>query len=213
VKRLILWLCEAFIGKIELSDLGSFFRMLAEKVYNCRRLNDGLVPPEIFEPCLSMSGMTVSAQIVNEVVDATGTHVGYALRQREKDEVGSKWVGLYHSTCTVGRMVDTPTSMLSRNMAQAYGHPKLDESLEFLGVTINDEPERWSSCLTVMYRRKIKEKELSLFIGKWVVFTDEQIFSHDERIINHNWYLLEWVIDEKRSKFADVRGGWKPKKI
>lgn len=196
------------ISGMDLRDMAEIFYVLAEKVYQYRQDNNGLVPSEIFEACLGIGGMTVSVQIINEVVGLLGEHVGYALRKREVNEIGEAWAGLYHSTCTVGNMIDTPETMLDRNIKQTYGISRPSESLEFLGVTIHDEPERKSACLTVVHLRKITHKDTESFIGEWQVFSDNQIINHDKRIIDHNWYLLEWAMDQKRPQFADVRKGW-----
>lgn len=105
-------------------------------------------------------------------------------------------------------MPDTPTTMLGRDTRETFGHVRPDEKLEFLGVTIHAEPERWSSCLTVMHRRVVTQEEIAQFTGTWKIFSDDDIRYHHKDIIDHNWCLLEWVLDPDRPRFADVRDGW-----
>lgn len=197
------------IAETPLNELGEVFRVLVERLYAHRKANNGFTPREIFEQCVGMSGMSVSVQIVNEVVAPSGEHIGYALKQRDATEIGDEWAGLYHSTCTTARMPDTPTMMLGRDTKETFGVTRQGEELEFLGVTIHDEPERWSSCLTVMHRRRVTADQVAQFTGTWKIFSDDDIRYHHKEIIDHNWYLLEWVLDENRPLFADVRGGWK----
>lgn len=199
-----------WLAETPLNELGEVFKVLVERVYQHRKANNGFTPKEIFEQCVGMSGMSSSAQIVNEVVDATGRHVGYALKQRDSSELGDAWAGLYHSTCTTARITDTPATTLGRDTKETFGVTKPEEKLEFLGVTIHDEPERWSSCMTVMHRRKVTEEQVAQFTGVWRIFSDDNIRNHHKDIIDHNWYLLEWVLDPNRPMFADVRDGWKP---
>ena len=201
-----------FVRTTPLNQLGEVFKVLAERLYVERRANNGFIPREIFERCVGMSGMSVSVQIVNELIDDKAQHLGYALKQRDSSELGDAWAGLYHSTCTTARMTDTPTSMLERNAKEAFGAPWIN-GLEFLGVTIHDEPERCSACLTVMYHRTVTLQEFAQFTGTWKTFSSyEDIRHHNKEIVDHNWYLLEWVCDRNRPIFADVRGGWWPRK-
>lgn len=189
----------------ELRELGEVFKLLVEKVYRYRLANEGYVPVEIFEACVGMGGVSVSVQIVNEVIE-NGVHIGFALRKRGGEEVGEKWQGLYHSTCATASLLTTPESAFKRNTIDAFGYlPTLDK-LEKLGVTIHNEPERWSACVTIMYRRKVTREQVASFKGGWKIFTD----IHDPLIIDHNQYLLEWVSDPDRKWFADVRNGWQP---
>ncbi|OGZ08558.1 MAG: hypothetical protein A3D65_04870 [Candidatus Lloydbacteria bacterium RIFCSPHIGHO2_02_FULL_50_13] len=201
-------LINILLAEMPLNELNEMFLALAKRLYAYRKANNGFVPKEIFEACVGMSGMSVSVQIVNEVVDAKGMHIGYAMKQRDSSELGDAWACLYHSTCTTARLQDTPATMLGRDTKETFGVTKPEERLEYLGVTIHDEPERWSSCLTVMHRRMVATEEVSQFTGTWKIFSDNDIRYHNKEIIDHNWYLLEWVLDPDRPLFADVRGGW-----
>lgn len=199
------------VAKIPLNELGELFRSLVQRVYEHRKQNKGYVPLEIFEACLGMGGMSVSVQIVNEVVDRDGNRIGFALKKRESSEAGAAWANLYHSTCCTARMLDVPEDALNRDTKETFGSVPT-ENLEFLGVTIHDEPERWSSCYTVMHRRRVGLDDVKNFVGEWKIFTETDIRSRNPEIVDHNWYLLDWVMDENREPFANVRGGYKRQK-
>ncbi|MBI4032691.1 hypothetical protein HY374_03230 [Candidatus Berkelbacteria bacterium] len=196
-----------WIKDVPLAALGALFRLLVERVYAHRQANKGYVPREIFEPCLGLAGVTVSVQIVNELVDVRGRRIGFALKQREPDEAG--WAGLYHSTCGTARLPDDHKAALMRNTEETFGKVPADDKVEFLGVTIHDEPERWSACYTIMHRRKVRLDDLKRFVGTWLVFRDDEIRARNPEIVDHNCFLLDWVMDENREPFADVRGGYK----
>ncbi len=196
-----------FIGGAPLKELREVFLRLVERVYAHRKANKGYVPVEIFEPCLGMGGVTVSVQIVNEVIGADGKRIGFALKKREANESGDAWKDLYHSTCCTMRMTDAPEDALGRDTKETFGAIP-SEKPEFLGVTIHDEPERWSACVTIMHRRKVRAEDMRQFVGEWKIFTEADVRAHDPQIIDHNWYLLEWVLDERRPPFSDVRRGY-----
>lgn len=189
-----------YLKTAPLKDLEEVFSILADRVYKHRIENYGFVPLEIFEYCLGIAGVSISVQIVNQVVDDQGEPIGFALKKRQSDEVG--WENLYHNTCTTGRIGDTPASALGRDQKETFGKIPDNDQLKCLGCTINVEIERRSSCLTVMYVRKIKLDDISSFIGDWKFFSNQQIMDHDERIVNYNWYQLEWVLDPNRSFFS-----------
>lgn len=190
--------------------LKPLLQALAGTLYVHRQMNRGFTPESIYEECIGVAGVAVSVQIVNEVIDSEGKRIGFALRKRDDTESGSEWAGLYHSTCTGARLTDTPKTALARDTAQAYDTPRSNETLEFLGLAIYDQPERWNSCFVAMHRRKVTREEVASFNGVWAIFTDEDILARDSRAIRHACYLLEWVMDENRPVFADVRDGWKP---
>ena len=189
---------------VPLSALGEIFQILAERIYNHRKRNNGHVPGDIFESCLSMAGMSVSIQVVNVVVDDNRETMGFALKQRSESEIGEKWTNLYHSTCSTGLLIDTPISVLDRISEETFGFINTNDNVEFLGVTIHDEPERHCACLTVVHRRKIKTTDVGSFLGTWKIFTN----IHDKNIIDHNQYILEWVSDPNRPLFANLKGGY-----
>jgi hypothetical protein len=199
-----------FLRNTPLSRLGEVFKILAEKVYQHRLTFKGFVPREIFEACFGMAGIGISVQIVNEVVDKKGKHLGFALKKRDDpNEMGEKWVNLYHSTCATLYMTAQKNKLLERNTLEAFDKLLENDRLEFLGSTVHHEPERWSDCVTFMFRRKITLKQFGEFKGTWKIFKN----IHDPKIIDHNQYLLEWVTDSEREKvLADIRGGWKKKK-
>jgi hypothetical protein len=203
---LVRWLEETPLAK-----LAFVFKILVQRVYSHRLANKGFVPPEIFESCIGMSGVAASVQIVNEVVDAGGDHLGYALKLREEGEVGDAYKGTYHNTCCSVRLFDTPATALGRDTKEAFGRELPDEELEFLGVTIHDEPARFGADMTVMHRRKVTLEQMQGFVGTWRMFTNAEVLARDPLIVASNCDQLSWVMDPKRPPFADVRGGWKPR--
>ncbi len=171
----------------------------------------GGVPKEVFELLVGMAGFCASVQIVHEVWKGN-EFLGFALKLRDPaTEVGDAWAGLYHSPCTVIRRFDTPASALERDFRDA-GDDLLPmrPGIQFLGVTIHDEPERRCACATIMHRRKVSVVDVEGFEGEWTIFTPDEVRRGDPRIVDHNCYLLQWVLDPHRPSFADVRGGWKP---
>lgn len=191
-----------------LEELGPVLAAFAERLYRHRLANKGFVPREIFQPLIAMDGETSSVQIVNEVVGATGEHIGFALKLREADEVG--YQGLYHNTCCSLRMFDSPATALGRDTMEAFGCIPPDDQVEFLGVTIHHEEQRHGADVTMMHLRKITEEQLATFVGTWKVFTDAEIRAHPKNVVASNWWQLEWVMDPNRPKFADIRLGWPP---
>lgn len=181
-----------------LEELEPLFAVLANRINTYRAVHKGSVPSAVFESLLGMAGVSVSVQIVNEVVDESDKRIGWALRKRTTDEVG--WIGLYNNTCTVLRMTDTPTTALARDTQETFGTAR-DEDLEFLGNTLNYERERLEMCLTVMYRRRVSAQEVAGFIGEWKIFSDEQVLAHDTAMVDYNWYQLQYAMDEHREKF------------
>lgn len=180
-------------------DLVPAIKALAERVYGHRREHSGYVPLSVFEYLLGMGGISASVQIVDEVIDEGGNRLGFALKLREGNEVG--WGGLYHSTCTTVRMTDHPDEALARDTRETFGEDR-EEQLEFLGNVINHETERRSSCITLLYRRRVKLEDLKGFVGSWTVFSEEEIRARDPRIVNYNWDQLAYVMDEHRAPFA-----------
>lgn len=90
-------LLNKLVAETPLNELGEVFRILVERLYAHRKINNGFTPKEIFEQCVGMSGMSVSVQIINEVIDGTGghmRHIGYALKRRDDAELGDAWAGL-----------------------------------------------------------------------------------------------------------------------
>ncbi len=199
-----------FIKTATWEELLPVIQALAERIYEHRKSNKGYAPPSVFEWLLGMGGVTVSVQIVNEVIDRGGRRIGFALKQREATEAGADWANLYHSTCCTMLLFDTPEMALGRDTKDAFGCVPTKDEVEFLGVTIHDEPERRSACVTIMHRRKITERDLAVLQGTWRVFSEDAVRDHHKKIVDHNWYLLEWVMDENRPRFADVRRGWHP---
>lgn len=207
VLKLVKWLVLWRARNAPLNEMGELFLILAQRVYEHRKKNKGYVPIEIFESCLGMAGVSVSVQIVNEVVDEAGKRIGFALKKREANEAGEDYRGLYHNTCCTFRTFDTPEDALNRDAEETFGNVS-EENLELLGITIHDEPERRSACVTVMHRRKVRPEDVNRFVGEWKIFSDEAIRNRNPNIVDSNWYQLDWVMAEGRKLFANVRGGY-----
>lgn len=193
-----------------LKELAPLLRLLAARLYEHRLAHNGYVPPELFEPSLGIGGVTVSSQIVNEVVDADGKRIGFALKRREKGEIG--WEGLHHNTCCTFRLTDTPDSALLRNVRETFQEIPAEEELEVLGVTVHHEPERQATCVTLMYRRQVAHQDVvRRFAGTWKLFSEEDIRNRNPELVDHNCWQLEWVMDKSRETFAAIQGGYPTK--
>ncbi len=194
-----------------LVELVPLIQALAEKV-NAERLANketsrGGVAKEVFELLLGMAGVTAYVPIVHELWE-DNNFVGFALQQRDPENSGDTWRGLYHSVCTTARRFDSPHSALQRDLNDAYdSNVVLTLSpLKYLGTTIHDEPERRSACYTMMHVRRINRADFKGGLrGTWAIFTEKEILANDERVIDHNLQLLKWVLNPNREMFADVR--------
>lgn len=198
------------INALPLNELAEVVDVLANKVYGYR-LNEGAaigggVPREVFESLLAMSGISVSVQTVNTVCgDVSGAipRVGFALKRRT-NEVG--WESKYHNTCTVMRMNDSPQSALTRNAEEAFGFVPPNDAPSFLGVTIHAEPERRSSCVTIMHERYVSEDGVKHFAGDWKVYSTSEVeLTAPDEVVDHNWPQLRWILDSRRPFFVDLR--------
>ncbi len=189
-----------YVKNVDLVELAPAIEVLAERVYEWRKDHNGFVPLAIFESLLSLGGVAVSVQIVNEVVDDGGKHIGFALKKRDATEAG--WANLYNNTCCTARMTDHARDGLARDTKETFGATRDDESLELLGVVINHEKERHSTCYTLMHRRYVTLGEVKKFVGEWDIFTREEIMAHDPQIVNYNWDQLAYAMDPNRAKVA-----------
>ena len=208
-----------YFRKTPLSGLGKSTSALANVVYAHRLANKGLVPFETFESVMGIGGITVSAQIVHEVLDPEGNPMGFALRLREEDEVGDAYRGKYHNTCCSLRWSDTMTSALERDDADAFdgahGAP-----LTYLGVTYHHEAPRRSMDLTFMYRRRISFSDIKEMHGNWKFFSFERLMSMVGKsavelpIVESNHHQLLWAMTEDafRPTMAVLRGSF-PKEL
>lgn len=183
---------------------------IAQLVYEVRlankNTNAGGVPKEVFEYLLGMGGVSVSVQVVHEVWNGS-IFIGFALKKRDAAESGEAWAGQYHSPCTVLRMFDTPASALSRDIDPSLRSLGIvpPRGIDFLGVTLHDEPERRSACATIMHSVRVTREGMEKLSGTWQLFTSEQVWKGDRQIIDHNILLLQWVLNVNRACFADLR--------
>ncbi|MCK5026819.1 MAG: hypothetical protein KAS07_00215 [Candidatus Pacebacteria bacterium] len=178
-------------------------KILSEKVYKERSANKGFVPPKVFEPLLGMGGVTFSVQTVHEVVDKNKNRLGFALRLRDKNEVGDAFIGLYHSTCSTFRLFDTPETALNRNDTEATGNR--EDLPKFIGVTIHHEESRKCADVTAMHIRQITLKQINEMNGTWKCFTEDEIQKRDPRIVRSSLQQLLWVMSSNKKSFQDIR--------
>jgi len=182
-----------------LEKLVGAMRILALRCYKYRRANNGYVPPRIFPSVLGISGIATAIEVIVEIGSQTPRQ--FALKLRDgRDTHG--WPDQYEVTGVTGRMnvgVDELTHKLQKELFGDQQRLLCLEQLEFLGVTIQNEPERLVSCWTVLFLLKIQDPtELS---GNWRVFSDP----YSPEIIDHHREALRWVLDPKRQRFADLR--------
>jgi len=182
-----------------LEELGPELDILAERCYQARVANKGRVPREIFESCVGIGGNYPCAQIIVEVIDDTGVHIGYALRQRDAGESGSEWSGLYHNVCSAIRMGETEQDVLARNFADITGVVPAVNDLEYVGTNLQSEPERRADAVTTIWMIPMREADISTLNGTWKVFGDDEL--GDPSIIDHMQAILRWANDPNRDQF------------
>lgn len=201
-----------YFRKTPLKGLHESTTALADVVYAHRLENRGFVPREVFESVMGVGGITVSVQIIHEVLDADGTPVGFALRLRDEGEVGEAYKGKYHNTCCSLRWTDTITSALERNDTDAFDetHGAL---LQYLGVTYHHEAPRRNMDLTFMYRRRISVEDITRMNGEWRFFSFESLLcmlgksAGELPIVESNLHQLLWAMapDEYRNEMEVLR--------
>lgn len=196
-----------WIEKTQLEDMGTVLTALADKVYAHRLENKGFVPFAVFEQLLGP--VTVSVQIVHEVVDTSGARLGFALRKREENEAGEAYENQSHSTCTSFRWIDDIESALDRDDSDAFAGAS-NHPIEYLGMTYHHEAPRRNMDMTFMHRRSIRLGDVDSMDGNWMVFSDNNIISGDDRIIESNLHQLRWVMDANRKQFGVLTDSFPP---
>ena len=189
-----------YVANSSLEELATVISAIADKSYEYRLSHGGMVPREVFEALMGPD--TVSVQLVHQVYGAKpNAMIGFALRFRTPNEAG--YGGLFHSTCCSMRWSDDIETALARDDSDAFAG-KHNSQIEFLGITKHHESPRRNMDMTFMHRRIISMSDIEGMNGEWKFFSNEEILSHDERIVPSNWYQLEWVMNENRPWFGSL---------
>jgi hypothetical protein len=191
-----------WMQRTPLEEMGRVLTVLANKVYAHRSVNKGYVPPQVFEQLLGP--VTVSVQLVHEVLDVNDESIGYALRRREAHEVGDAYAGKHHNVCCSLRWFDTIETALARH------HADVGRSfeVEHLGTTYHHEAPRRNMDLTFMYRSLVPASLVPSLHGDWCVYTHAEIAEmlgkrqEDVPIVLSNVAQLCWVADPSRKEFG-----------
>jgi hypothetical protein len=85
----------------DLKDLGEVFSVLAEKLWEERKQNRGLIPYEVFNQSVGMGGSYTTIIAIPRVIDGAGRILGYAHKMREAGDDG--WTSYYHQPGTLMR--------------------------------------------------------------------------------------------------------------
>lgn len=192
-----------WVEETPLEDMAEVLTVLADKVYQHRLQNDGYVPMAVFEQLLGP--VTVSVQLVHEVVNPHGKSIGFALRDREANEAGEVYEGQYHNVCTSWHWADESLEVaLQRNDKDAFQGTR-GADWEYLGVTVHHEVPRRNMDLTFMFRRKVFESDLETMNGKWVWVSAKSLYGDlkdHPLMVTSNIHQLRWVMDENRAWFG-----------
>lgn len=180
----------------KLEDLEKEFKILAEKVYGYRKLNNGLVPFNIFPYCLAIGGASSVVEILLECYDES-KFKGYALKKREKNESG--WQGFYHIPGTVIRINDTLEKIFQRLNKEIWKKEPRFFDIEYFGDSIHYGKQRRVMGTSKLYVAKINCKNVEKFVGEW------QIFKGDEKnIVDYHKEFIKWRGGKYKGSFIQI---------
>ena len=189
------------IKEVPLSELGEVFALLAKKIDNYRKKNNGFLPLEVFKYCISIGGGYLCAEIVITSTDGNG----YYLKKRNAPEE-EDWKGQYQIPGTFIRATDTPEDFFDRLSEEVFGKNGTRiamRDIEFIGTETHDEPERSATCWTVIWLLPIEDSQVDLLSGDWQFFKQKDM--EDLRIVDHHRNTLKWVSQTLRDIFVDLR--------
>jgi hypothetical protein len=180
----------------KLQELEKEFKSLADKVYEYRKLNDGLVPFNIFPYCLEIGVISSVVEMLLECYDES-KFKGYALKKREKNESG--WQGFYHIPGTVIRINDNVEKIFQRLNKEIWKKEPKFFNIEYFGNSIHHGKQKRVMGTSRLYVAKIDYKNLEKLSGKW------QIFKGDEKnIVEHHKEFIKWREGKYKGRFIHL---------
>ncbi len=207
-QQLIQWLKEK-----NLKNLGEVFSVLAEKLWEERKQNNGLIPREIFNQSVGMGGSYTTIIAIPRVIDEVGKIIGYAHKMREAGDDG--WTDLYHQPGTLMRTTqpDPFGDSLKRLTEEFFGENKKYQGRKIteLGFVVAEIPVAfvWEA-----YRRAFATR-IAFFIDipetiyqsdmvdssgkKWTLVDD--LSSTALQIIPFELQWLRWAVADEREPY------------
>jgi hypothetical protein len=196
------------VRETPLSELAPVLEPLRQSVDSFRRAHEGFVPPEIFPIVLGIAGQYLCLEYVLRVLDGQGDPVGYLLKQRGSHEHG--WTGQFHIpgvtfTVTTGTdMMAAARERLEREIdlftPERWNRER--QRLRAVGLEAHDEPERNTTCLTLVKLLDLRPDEVTIGTGWRLVGISE--FPSDPTVVDHHRETLAWVSREGREGFELV---------
>lgn len=189
-----------FLETSSWEDIAPACEVLAKRMNAERSLANGLVPLSVYPFVVGISGIYVCYEVIVK------TPQGYALKMRNKETGEQGWNGQYHIPGVAWRpQGDSFLKVIGRLSREVYGEKatpfSLDE-LQFVGMVIHFQPERFTDCSTMMFLLFCDKAPE----GDWKIFSGEEIKS--EMIIDHHRNTLAWISDKNRPVVADLRNGY-----
>ncbi|MEK7584326.1 MAG: hypothetical protein AAB490_03705 [Patescibacteria group bacterium] len=189
-----------------LAEMGALFKILAARIYEHRRSHKGFVPLELFEWCMAIGGMQAALEVLPILPAVCGSPTTrFALKHRTGKKESS-WQGLYQIPGATAVPDRGPRDLLNRVSAEFYGqHGRtlLFDELVYVGTEVHNEPERLSSCLTVVYVKHIQA--LAELDGAWRIFTDVDLEQDNAEIVDHHRETLKWLLRWEQPGVVDLR--------
>lgn len=192
------------VQEAPLSDLAPVFEILAERVYQHRKENNGYVPLQIFPFCVGIGGVYPCVEVIVYLDEPSrGARIFFKKREGTSEQ---GWEGQYQIPGVAGRITDSPADIFGRLAKELFGHDADAESLKnlnFVGIEIHDETERRATCWTLVYDLTVDYMSKRPVGGEWKLIN---MLSEDGTIIDHHRKTLEWYLTlQNRPLFVDLR--------
>jgi hypothetical protein len=202
-----------YLRQANLTDLSEEFSILAEKLWEERRYNKGLIPYEVFNQSIGMGGSYTTIIAIPRVVNESGKVLGYAHKLREVGDDG--WSGYYHQPGTLMRTTqpDPFGEALQRLTQEFFGGNEQYQgrAVTELGFGVTEIPVAfvWEAFRRAFATRiaffidipeAIYEKAMCQESGKeWVLV--ENPHETDLSIIPFEIDWLRWAVSDNRSLY------------
>ncbi len=148
---------------LPLARLGPLMDVLAEKVINYRKQNNGHVPIEVFTSCCAIGGATITFELVIR------TPFGLMLKKRGEEEQG--WNGHFHIPGSLLCPENAEATVKKRVLEEAFGAhaPDFLERLSYACADVRrDNTERRGNCVSIVLVLDIQEREKAYLVeGEW----------------------------------------------
>lgn len=182
------------LEKTPLEELGPVFEILARRVYNHRKQNNGYVPLSIFPFCVGLGGVYPCVEIV--VIDSEN---GLPMVKKRNSKSEHGYQNEFQVPGVTARITDGPIDVLNRAFRELFG---LDlqfdycdfPNLEMVGIEIHDEPYRRATCWTLVYKYFLPSGLRKVLVGEWKYVHPPY---DDPEVVDHHRATLSWACTPK----------------